>query len=118
MRNAVGSRVSVPPEARNDGDQSIVSDLVSLIVRVKHSMELLETAIAREAVSAGRDIASDVVVLDDVTPRYVKANAALASCRAGLGVALHALLDSTASKQREDGFADRGRRSAGLTGRA
>jgi hypothetical protein len=118
MRNAVGGGVSAPSEARNDGDQLIVSDLMSLIVHVKHSMDLLETAIAREAAPGGQDIASDVVVLDDVTPRYVKANAALASCSAGLGVALHALLDNTASKRGADGFAGRDRRSAGLIGRA
>jgi hypothetical protein len=118
MLNAVGGGVSVPSEARNDGDQSIISDLMSLIVHVKQSMDLLETAIAREAASDGQDIASEVVVLDDVTPRYLTANAALALCSADLGVALHALLDNTASKHGADGFAGRGRRSAGLTGRA
>jgi hypothetical protein len=118
MQNAVGGGVSVPSEARNDGEQSIVSDLMSLIVHVKHSMDLLETAIAREAASGSQDVASDVVVLDDVTPRYLKANVALALCSADLGVALHALLDNTASKHGADGFAGGDRRSAGPIGRA
>jgi hypothetical protein len=117
MQNAVGGGASVSSESRDDGEQSIVLDLMSLIEQVKHSMDLLETAIAREAASGGQDPASDVVVLDDVTPRYLKANAALASCNAGLGAALHALLDDT-SKHGADGFAGRDHRSAGLFGRA
>jgi hypothetical protein len=118
MRNAVGGGVSVPSEARTDGDQSIVSDLMTLIVHIKRSMDLLETAIAREAASDGHDPASNIVILDDVTPRYLTANAALASCSAGLGAALHALLDNTASRHGADGFAGRDRRSAALIGRA
>jgi hypothetical protein len=34
-------------------------------------------------------VAANVVVLDDVTPRYLKAGEALKACDAGLGVALH-----------------------------
>jgi len=33
------------------------------------------------------------VVLDDVTPRYARATAALNACNIGLGAALHSLLD-------------------------
>jgi hypothetical protein len=42
-------------------------------------------------------------VLDDVTPRYVRANAALNACNAGLGVALHLLQDIRSSKQETPG---------------
>jgi hypothetical protein len=39
-------------------------------------------------------VAANVVVLDDVTPRYLKAGAGLKACDAGLGVALHFLRES------------------------
>ena len=52
-------------------------------------MKLLEAAIARESAPGNQEAAGNVFVLDDVTPRYVKANAALNACNAGLGVALH-----------------------------
>jgi hypothetical protein len=57
-------------------------------------MKLIESAIASETSSGSHDVAANVVVLDDVTPRYVKAGAALKACDAGLGVALHFLLDT------------------------
>jgi hypothetical protein len=38
--------------------------------------------------------------LDDVTPRYVRANAALSTCNAGLGVALHLVRDIRNSGQK------------------
>jgi hypothetical protein len=60
-------------------------------------MKLLETAIATESVPSNQDVAGNVFVLDDVTPRYVKANAALNACNAGLGVALQYLLDAGAA---------------------
>jgi hypothetical protein len=38
-------------------------------------------------------------VLDDVTPRYAKASAALRACDEDLGAVLHFLLDSRTSKR-------------------
>jgi hypothetical protein len=35
-------------------------------------------------------MSADVIVLDDVTPRYVKAGAALKACDVDLGIALFA----------------------------
>jgi hypothetical protein len=93
MQNAAGS-ASVHSDGRIDNFNSIVSDLVSLIAQVQTSMKLLESAIAGELPLGNQEIANNVVVLDDVTPRYVKAAAALNACNAGLGVALHFLLDS------------------------
>jgi len=103
MQNAVDGGVSVPSDGQNDGHPSIVLDLVSLIERVQASMRLLDTAIAREATLGGQDLASNIVVLDDVTPRYVSANAALGTCKAGLGMALHFLLDPNASSMARTG---------------
>jgi hypothetical protein len=94
MQNAAGGGSSVETDSRDDGHRSIVSDLTSLIEHVQASMKLIESAIASETSSGTDDIAAKFVVLDDVTPRYVKAGAALKACDAGLGVALHFLLDA------------------------
>jgi hypothetical protein len=55
---------------------------------------MIETAVAGEASAALAEVAANVVVLDDVTPRYLKAGAGLKACDAGLGVALHFLRES------------------------
>jgi hypothetical protein len=95
MQNAAGG-ASVQPDRRNDNFNSIVSDLVSLVAHVQTSMKLLESAIAGELPLGNQEIANNVVVLDDVTPGYVKARVALNSCNARLGAALHFLLDGEA----------------------
>jgi hypothetical protein len=106
-----GGGGSVQSDFRGDDHPSIVSELVSLIAHVEASMTLLEAAIARELAPGDQDAAANVVVLDDVTPRYVKAKAALNSCNAGLGVALHVLLDARTAKHDagEFGASDRSR---------
>ena len=96
MRTTTGSGIPSRSGDPNDGHHSIVSELVSMIEHVRASMKLLETTIARESVSGNQEAAGNVFVLDDVTPRYAKASAALNACDAGLGVALHYLLDARA----------------------
>jgi hypothetical protein len=105
MQRTDGDRASVRSDVRDDGHHSIVSELVSLIEHIEASMERLEAAIAREAAPDDPTVAANVVVLDDVTPRYVKAMAALNTCNAGLGVALHFLLDARTAKHGAGGFA-------------
>lgn len=85
---ATGPLVAVP---NGDSQQLIAADLRNLIAQVESSMRLIEAAMIREA---GGDQAgsTDVVVLDDVTPRY--ASAALVACKAGLDVALQCLMDA------------------------
>jgi hypothetical protein len=95
MQNTAGSHPAA--DSRNDNYFSVVSDLVSLIEHVQASMKMLEQAIARELPLGDLEAYDNVVVLDDVTPCYVEANAALNACRAALGVALHRLLDTDAS---------------------
>ena len=79
------------PDDRHDNYNSVVSDLLSLIEHMQASMKGLEGAIAREQPLGGEEAGGDVIVLDDITPCYMKANAALHACNAGLGVALHFL---------------------------
>ena len=99
MQNADGGSAIEPKdrnEGRNDAYHSVVSDLVSLIDHVQASLMLIESTIAREIVGT-QEITANVVVLDDVTPPYMRATAALRACDANLAMALHSLLDSKAS---------------------
>jgi hypothetical protein len=98
MQNAAGTGSSVESHGRNDGRRAVVSDLVSLIEHVQASLRLIEAAIVRETPFGNEYLAANVVVLDDVTPCYIKVNAALNACNAGLGVALHLLLDTRTPK--------------------
>jgi hypothetical protein len=117
MQNAA-SDASAQCGGRDDSYNSIVSDLVSLIAHIQASMKLIEAAIARETPLDNQEASADVVVLDDVTPRYVKANAALNACHAGLGVALHFLMDSRTAKREANHFTAYDCRPIRSTGRA
>ena len=97
MQRALEQDASPATCGRDDSFHSVVSDLVSLIGHVQASIELIETAIARESSQDGQDDGGEVVVLDDVKPRYAAANAALPARNVSLRTALQSLLD--ASKQ-------------------
>ena len=105
MQNAADG-TSVASEDRIDLHHVIVSDLMSLIESVRASMELIESAIAREAPLGNQETATNVVVLDDVTPGYAKAAAALNACNASLGAALQSLLDTEVTVPRNRPGAD------------
>jgi hypothetical protein len=97
MQDAAHSGIAIEPEDRNDAYCSVVSDLVSLIGHVQASLTLIESAIAREISGGGQEPSSNVIVLDDVTPPYMRATAALRACDANLAIALRSLLDSKGS---------------------
>ena len=90
--------VSARSDDRNDGDRSIVSELVSLIEHVRASMKLIESAIAMEPALSDPGTFDNIVVLDDVTPRYQNARAALNKCSTSLEVTLHLLRDTKPSQ--------------------
>jgi hypothetical protein len=71
----------------------IAADLRSLIAQIETSMRRIAAAMDQEHGSEPEGSA-DVVVLDDITPRYASASAALNACRAGLGYALQCLSES------------------------
>ena len=79
--------------ADTDSRQLIAAELRSLIARIEISMRLIDAAMEPEDDTA---IASstEIVVLDDITPRYATASAALNTCRAELGHALQYLSGS------------------------
>ena len=102
MQNAAGGGAIGQSEGPNESYHSIVSELDSLIEHIQASMNLLESAIASETAPGGQEVAANVVVLDDVTPRYATLNAVLSSCNAGLGVALHVLQDTRTARHGTD----------------
>jgi len=97
MLNSAGTPLLVTtPEA--DSRQLIAADLRCLIAQIQSSMRLIDAAMIDAGLERddGGDRAGsiDILVLDDVTPRYATASAALNVCRAGPGRALQYLSDS------------------------
>ena len=114
MQSTADDDASIQPEARHNNYRSIVSDLTALIVHVQASMQLIESAIVRETPTGNQEVGANVFVLDDVTPRFMKANATLRACNASLGEALHFLVDTKPSNHAMDASAERGRRQLRL----
>ena len=103
MQNAAGDGAQAPHD-QNAAYRTVVSDLVSLVERVQKSLRLIEQAIARETGNAARqpESSTNVIVLDDVSPRYMKAAAALQACDVNLGIALRSLLDPADRSMRRE----------------
>ena len=93
MQNA-GDGVAQAPDDQDDAYRAVVSDLVSLIEHVQSSLRLIERTIASETPPGSPESSTNVIVLDDVSPRYTKAAAAVQACDINLGIALRSLLDS------------------------
>jgi hypothetical protein len=91
MQQATSKRVIVPYEVARDGADGLVTELQSLFERVHAVSSAVNAAIARERASGGAETDADVIVLDDVTPRYLKAASALQACNVQLGGALQFL---------------------------
>jgi len=89
-----GGGIATEPDDRNEAYHAVVSDLSALIEHVQASLRLIEQAIARETALGSQESSANVIVLDDVTPPYVRATSALRACDANLAIALHSLLDS------------------------
>lgn len=83
-----------PPYDQSDACRAVVADLTCLIEHVQTSLRLIEQAIGRETSSGGLESSANVIVLDDVSPRYMKTHAALLACDASLTIALHSLQDA------------------------
>jgi hypothetical protein len=105
MQNAAGDGVSAPSDGSNDSYHAVVSDLLALIAHVQSSIHLMESVMASEP--SLDNPKTNIIVLDDVSPRYARANAALNAASAGLRVALHFLQDARPSKNKTDEPAER-----------
>ena len=101
MQNAAGDGVAQAPHDQNAAYRAVVSDLVSLVEHVQNSLRLIEQTIARETspetTPGSPESSTNIIVLDDVSPRYMKAAATLQACDVNLGIALRSLLDSSDS---------------------
>ena len=104
MQSADG--IELGPDGQNDSYRSVVSDLVSLIEHIQTSLRLIEKTMVRETSLGVQENAANVIVLDDVSPRYVRAAAALKACDANLGAALHVLLDSRTPRRGSSAYAE------------
>ena len=97
MQNAAGDGVAPASHDENAVHRAVVSDLVSLVEHVQKSLRLIEQTIARETsvetTFGSPESSPNIIVLDDVSPRYMKSAAALQACDVNLGVALRSLLD-------------------------
>ncbi len=91
MQNAAGN--ATHSAILDQTYRSVVSDLMSLIAHVQMAIRQIELAIAREDNVSDPQARDDIVVLDDVTPSYVKADAALNACSAKLDAALRVLIN-------------------------
>lgn len=82
--------------AETDSRQLIAAELRSLIARIEISVRLIDAAMEPDdsAILGAISGSTEIVVLDDVTPRYATASAALNTCRAELGRALQKLSES------------------------
>ena len=107
MQNAAGDGSEIQPDDLDYAYRLVVSDLVSLLGHVQASLKLIESAAASEASPGDHDATSNVIILDDVTPRYAKASATLKACDASLGMTLHFLLDSGTSAHAAEAFVGR-----------
>ena len=96
MLNYAGTPLAAMADA--DSRQLIEAELRSLIARIDISVRLIDAAMKPEDDEPVPDSAiagsAEIFVLDDVTPRYATASAALNACRAGLGRALQSLSES------------------------
>jgi hypothetical protein len=79
--------------AETDSRQLIAAELRSLVARIDISMRLIDAAMEPDDDSAILG-STEIVVLDDVSPRYATVSAALNACRAELGQALQKLSES------------------------
>jgi hypothetical protein len=94
MQNAAGDGVAQVSYDQNDAYRAVVSDLVSLAEHVQNSLRLIEQTIAGETPLGSSESSTSIVVLDDISPRFMKAAAAVQACDVNLGIALRSLLDS------------------------
>lgn len=79
---------------QDDAYHAVVADLVSLVEHVQKCLRLIERTIAAETPLGAPESSTNVIVLDDVSPRYAKAAAAVQACDVNLAIALRSLLDA------------------------
>jgi hypothetical protein len=97
MQNAAGDDVAQTPHDPNAAHPAVVSDLVSLAEHVQTSLRLIEQTIAAETSPGSPESSTNIIVLDDVSPRYMKGCRRMQACDVNLGITLRSLLNSSDS---------------------
>jgi hypothetical protein len=97
MKDATGNDTWFGDGRQQDAAGLIVADLQSLMRRIQISIGFNELAAISASVE-DENLAGVLLILDDVTPRYATANAALNACQLTLGNALGCLLEGTRPK--------------------
>jgi hypothetical protein len=92
MQRAAADGLARAPHDQNDAYRAVVADLVNLSEHIQSSLRLIERTIAAKIPIGSPESSTNVIVLDDVSPRYMKAAAAVQACDVNLGVALRSLL--------------------------
>ncbi|MBV8701621.1 hypothetical protein [Bradyrhizobium sp.] len=91
MPQAASNRVIVPRDVPHEPGDCLITELQSLSERVHAVTRAIDTAIALERTASSAEAAADVVVLDDVMPRYLRAISALQACSVHLDDAVQFL---------------------------
>ena len=92
MLNLADTPLLATPEI--ESRELIAADLRLLIAQIETSMRRIATVMDQEH-GYDAESSAEVFILDDVTPQYATASAALGACRAGLRHALQCLSEST-----------------------
>jgi hypothetical protein len=100
MQHTAGGRLLVPVTGERQKNDPLITELSALVARVQAITDVIDAAIASELASNDRDDAGEFVVLDDVTPCYLKANSALQTCSTQLAEALQFLKTVQSQEQR------------------
>jgi hypothetical protein len=103
MPNASGS--DTPGSQNCKYYRVVMVDLATLSERIQSSIKLLEQAISADLPRNNPSVHDAVFILDDVTPCYVKASAALRACHIGLSEALQLMQGTPASNPGVDRLA-------------
>jgi hypothetical protein len=98
MPTAPGDDAAPAPHDENAAYRAMVSELIGLGEHVQSSLRPIEQMIDRKTPTRDPEGSTNIIVLDDVSPRYMRAVAALQSCDVSLGLALRFLLDPCESR--------------------
>jgi hypothetical protein len=90
MREATDYSIFLAHHGQQDATSLLLSDFLSLMQRVQTSIKFNDLALAVVGLE-NNDLDGDLFILDDLTPRYAIANAALNVCNTVLGNAFSRL---------------------------
>jgi hypothetical protein len=99
MQNAAGNGVALAAHDQNATHRAVISNLVSLVEHFQKSLRQIEQTTATETspemTPGSPESSTNIIVLDDISPHYIKTHAALQACDVNLGLTLRSLLDSS-----------------------